>query len=115
MMYGSYREGWHSKKRYQFDSYQGDSEYVFVYEPVERDIALKYVPTNNVPVDAVATNDGLRVCNHCSQTELLEPIWERINFKTFVQSQPEYISQNYADLHFDVTVVSLYNLVKEKK
>ena len=53
--------------------------------------------------------------NHCSRTEIPETIWEQIDSKKFVQSQPKYISQYYSDLHFDVTTVSLYNLIKEKK
>ena len=68
------------KKKYQFDSYQGDDEQVFAYDPIERNIALEYVPKDTVPVDVAATNDGWRVCNHCSRTPTFEESAEPINF-----------------------------------
>ena len=79
-MFRSYQEDWHSKEKYQFNSYQSDNEHVFIYEPIERNITLEYVPTDTVPVDVVATNDGWRVCNHCSRTEIPETIWKPIDF-----------------------------------
>ena len=114
-MYRSYCEDWHSKKRYQFDSYQCDDEQVFVYDPIEKNIALEYVPKDTVPMDVVAANDGYRVCNHCSRIPIPEPSYEPIDFQSFVQTQTEYISQYYADIHFDITPVQLYNMIKEKK
>ena len=93
MMFRSYREDWHSKKEYQFDSYQGDDEQVFAYDPIERNIALEYVPKDTVTVDVVATTDRWRVYNHCSRTPTPEPRYEPIDFQSFVQTQPEYISQ----------------------
>ena len=88
---------------------------MFSYDPFERNIALEYIPTDSVPVDVTATNDGWRVCHHCSRTPTTEPRHEPIDFRSFVQTQPEYISQYYSDIHLDITPIQLYNMIKEKK
>ena len=36
---------------YQFDTYQGDDDEVFEFDPVNRNINLKYMPGDAVPVD----------------------------------------------------------------
>ena len=47
-VYRGYREDWHSNTKYQFDAYQGEDEEIFDFDPVDRNIELKYKPTDAV-------------------------------------------------------------------
>ena len=44
-----------------FDTYQGDDDEVFDYEPVDRNIDLIYMPTDVVSVDIAHSPQGWRV------------------------------------------------------
>ena len=50
-IYQGYCEDWHSNIRYQFDTYQGNDEELFDFEPIDRNIDSKYMLGDTVPVD----------------------------------------------------------------
>ena len=111
-VYRGYREDWHSNTRYQFGAYQGDNEEVFEFDPVDRNIDLKYMPGDAVTVDIAYSPRGWRVCQHqlrIKQTESLAPITD---FIQFAQSQPDYISQYYSKIVCEILEIEMYNEMK---
>ena len=50
-MYQGYREDWHDNIKYQFDEYECNDEDVFDFIPEDRNIKLKYIPDDTIPVD----------------------------------------------------------------
>ena len=97
-MYQGYREDWHDNTKYQFDEYECNEEVVFKFIPEDRNIKLKYIPDDTIPVDVVDAQQGWKVCHYqtlkpkppapASSTELVQ----------FIKFQPSYISQYYANI-----------------
>ena len=46
-----YCKDWHSNTKYQFDAYQGEDDEVFDFDPIDRNIGLKHMLDDTVPVD----------------------------------------------------------------
>ena len=51
ILYQGYREDWHDNIKYQFDEYECNDEDVFDFIPEDRNIKLKYIPDDTIPVD----------------------------------------------------------------
>ena len=91
-VYRGYCGDLYSNNRYQFNSYKGEDDKVFDYDPVDQNTELAYTLTDAVPVDIAHTPRGWRVCQHQAvilPAPLPEPITD---FIQFAQPQPEYIS-----------------------
>ena len=73
-VYRGYREDWHSNEKYQFDAYQGNDAELFDFNPIDRNIEIKYMPTDAIPVDTVCTPRGWRVCQHQPRTVSRDPL-----------------------------------------
>ena len=56
--YRGYKEDWYSNNKYQFNTYQGDDDGVFQYDPVDQNINLVYIPIDTVHVDIAHTPRG---------------------------------------------------------
>ena len=73
IVYRGYCEDWYSNAKYQFDAYQGNYVEVFDFDLVDRNIDLKYIPSDAVPVDIVYTPRGWRVYQHQPRIKLPDP------------------------------------------
>ena len=58
MVYRPFREDWHSNMKYQFDGHKCDDNDVFDFDPEERNVELKHIPTDAVPVDIATAQHG---------------------------------------------------------
>ena len=97
ILYRGYREDWHSNMKYQFDGYKRDDNDVFAFEPDERNVELKYIPKDAVPVDIATARHGWIICHfHTLQPQSTVPTTAPpTNLLQFIKSQPAYISQYY--------------------
>ena len=58
ILYQGYRDDWHDNTKYQFDEYECDDEDVFDYVPEVRNVELKYMPNDTIPVDTASGQQG---------------------------------------------------------
>ena len=100
ILYRGYRDEWHDHTKYQFDKYECNADDVFAFEPGARNVELKYIPTDAVPVDIATALHGWIICHyytlrpHPVITETAPPT----DLTHFITSQPAYISQYYANI-----------------
>ena len=117
MLYRGYREDWHSTLKYQFDVYERDNNDVFAFEPEERNVELKYIPTDAVPVDIATARHGWIICHFHTMRPL--PVTTVAATPTdlthFIKSQPAYISQYYANIKWEFPEAEVYKILKETK
>ena len=80
--------------KYQFDQYERDDDDVFAFEPDERNVELKYIPTDAVPVDISTAQHGWIICHfHSLKPQPSAPTTAPpTNLVQFIKSQPAYIS-----------------------
>ena len=58
ILYRGYRDEWHDNAKYQFDEFERDDDDVFAFEPEVRNVELKYMPNDAVPVDIATAREG---------------------------------------------------------
>ena len=108
-VYQRYWKVWHGNTRYQFDAYQGNNEEVFDFDLLDQNVDLKYMTGDAVPVDIAYSPRGWRVCQHHPRITPLEPPAPITGFIQFVQSQPNYISQYYSKIIYEIPAIEIYN------
>ena len=63
ILYRGYPNKGHNNKKYQFDEHKHNEDDVFAFEPVARNVELKYIPTDAVPVDIARARHGWLICH----------------------------------------------------
>ena len=64
ILYQEYREGWHDNTKYQFDEYECYDEDVFYFVPKDRNIELKYILNEIIPVNIAVAQQEWKVCHY---------------------------------------------------
>ena len=82
--------------------------------PDERNIPLDIMPDDTVPVEVVDTRHGWRVYKSSGRVPSSATPPPVQNFISFVSNQPEYISQYYKDITFEISPQAIYHLLKEE-
>ena len=62
-VYHGYREDWYDNIKYQFDEYKCNEGNIFQFTPEYRNIKMKYIPNDTIPVDVVDAQQGWKVCH----------------------------------------------------
>ena len=63
ILYHGYQDDWHDNTKYQFDEYKCNDEDVFDFVPKVRNVELKYIPNDTIPVDIASDQKGWTVCH----------------------------------------------------
>ena len=58
ILYRRYRDEWYNNTKYQFDKYERNYNDVFAFDPEVRNVELKYIPNNAVPVNIATARHG---------------------------------------------------------
>ena len=70
------------------------------------------MPNDTVPVDVAFTPLGWRVCYHYPSEPLLEETTPKLSFVQYVKSQPDHISQYYAQINCIIPAEEIYQAMK---
>ena len=70
------------------------------------------MPNDTVPVDVAFTPLGWQVCYHSPSEPLLEETPPKLSLVQYVKSQPEHISQYYAQLNCIIPAEEIYQAMK---
>ena len=103
--------------KYQFDGHECDDNEVFDFDPEERNVELKHIPTDTVPVDIAIAQHGWRICHfHTLKPKpTMSPTAPPNNLVQFIKSQPEHISQYYAYIKWEVPEAEVYKMLIDTK
>ena len=103
--------------KYQFDRYKRDDNDVFAFDPDERNMELKYIPKDAVPVNIATARHGWIICHfHTLQPQSTVPTTvPPTNLVQFIKSRPAYISQYYAYIKWEVPEAEVYKMLKDTK
>ena len=115
ILYQGYKEDWHDNTKYQFDKYEYNEEDVFKFTPEDRNIELKHIPDDTIPVDVVDVQQGWKVCHYQTpqpKTTAPAPI---IDLVQFIKSQPAYISKCHANFKWEIPKAEVYQAMKDTK
>ena len=110
-------EDWNDDKKYQFDEYKRNVEDCFEFQQDATKVDIIDIPTDAVPVDIARACNGWLICHF----HTLQPHPEVIvtvppsDLTQFIRSQPEYISQYYANIKREVPVDEVYKILKDTK
>ena len=76
---------------------------------------MKYISDDTIPDDVVDAQQSWKVCHY--QTLKLTPtaLATSTDQVQFIKSQPEYISQYYANIKWEIPKVEVYQVLKETK
>ena len=108
---------WHDHTKYQFDKYERNEDDVFAFEPEARNVELKYIPDDAIPVDIATARHGWIICHFHTlkpqplATETAPPT----DLTQFIKSQPAYISQYYANIKWEFPEAEVYKILKDTK
>ena len=71
ILYRGYRDEWHDHMKYQFDEYKQNDDDVFAVDPEARNVELKYIPNDAIPVNIATARHGWIVCHftHSSRNQ----------------------------------------------
>ena len=103
--------------KYQFDEYERNDDDVFAFEPEKRNVELKYIPNDTVPVDIATAQHGWIICHfHALKPQPSAPTTAPpTNLVQFIKSQLAYISQYYAHIKWEVPKAEVYKVLKDTK
>ena len=96
--------------KYQFDEYKQNEDNVFALEPGARNVELKYIPNDAIPVDITTARHGWIICHFHTikpQPTALATA-QPTDLVQFIKSQPAYISQYYANTKWELPKAELY-------
>ena len=115
ILYRGYRDDWHENTKYQFDEYEYNDDNVFDFVLIVRNVELKYIPNDTIPVDTASARQGWKVC--LFQTLKPQPIAPAspTDLVKFVKSQPAYISQYYTNIKREIPEAEVYKVLKYTK
>ena len=87
-------------KKYQFDKHKRNQAECFAFTSSGPPVELKHMPSDSVPVDIASNSGGWLICHfHVLKPQQTTP--GRVpptDLTQFIKSQPEYISQYYANI-----------------
>ena len=114
------REDWNDKndqKKYQFDEHKRNEVESFEFISSGPPVELHNMPTDSVPVDIARASDGWLICHfHTLKPQSATPaIVPPATLTQFIKSQPEYISQYYANIKWEVPEDEVYKILKDTK
>ena len=114
------REDWNDKndqKKYQFDVHKRNEVESFEFISSGPPVELHNMPTDSVPVDIARASDGWLICHfHTLKPQPATPaIVSPDTLTQFIKSQPEYISQYYANIKWEVPEDEVYKILKDTK
>ena len=76
---------------------------------------MKYISDDTIPVDVVDAQQGWKVCHY----QILKPTptapAPNPDQVQFIKSQPEYTSQYYANIKWEIPKAEVYRVLKETK
>ena len=58
ILYRGYRDQWYDHTKYRFDKYKCNEDDGYVVEPEKRNLDLKYIPNDAIPVDVATAPHG---------------------------------------------------------
>ena len=104
ILYCGYRDEWHKNTKYQFDEYKHNNGDDFAFDSEVRNVELKYIPNDAIPVDIATACHGWIICHF--HTLMLQPIALATappsDLTQFMKSQPAYILQYYTNIKWEI-------------
>ena len=103
--------------KYQFDECERDDDDVFAFESEVRNVELKYIPNDAIPVDIATARHGWIICHfHTLKLQPTAPVTAPpTDLVQFIKSQPAYISQYYANIKWELPKTEVYKVLKDTK
>ena len=103
--------------KYQFDECERNDDDIFVLESEVRNVELKYIPNDAIPVDIATARHGWIICHfHTLKPQpTAAASAPRNDLVQYFKSQPAYISQYYAQIKCEIPEAEVYQALKTTK
>ena len=85
---------------------------MFNFVPEVRNVELKYIPNDTIPVDIASDQEGWTVSHYQSINKQQPSPTPIDNLVPFFNSQPAYISQYYANIKCEISEAEVYQAIK---
>ena len=117
ILYRRYTDDWHDNMKYQFDEYKRNGDDVFAFVPKVRNVELKYIPNNAIPIDIATARHGRKICHfHTLKPQSTAPATALpTDLVQFIKSQPAYFSHYNANKKWDIPKAEVYKVMKDTK